>query len=193
MVRGNRLDAVLVAATSSLASCMLSDSPGEWRGSTSQSVSSEIAGITFQTVLGGEFLGAQNNGGSGVIAQATVAQAWETFTLYDLNGGTLESGDSVFIQAGNGQFWQAVDAGGSTLNAASNNELEWETFKVVKQSGGAIHSGDIVGLQDWGGTWVSAGCPAPSPPLDPRPSPASTSVRRSRTSTSARRTTAAAR
>jgi beta-glucanase (GH16 family) len=124
---------------------------------TSQAVGSEIPGITFRTVLGGNFLGAQNDGGSGVIAAATVAQAWETFTLFDLNGGSLQSGDSVFIQAGNGQYWQALNAGGSTLNAASNSTLQWETFKVVKQTGsGPIQSGDIVGLQDYGGSWVSA-------------------------------------
>ena len=32
-----------------------------------------------------------------------VAQAWEKFSLEDINGGTLESGDRVFISAGNGQ------------------------------------------------------------------------------------------
>jgi hypothetical protein len=149
--------ALFVLVSLSLASCVLPGAPGEDQAWSSQAVDSQIKGITFQTVLGGEFLGAQNNGGSGVVADAMAAQAWETFTLYDINNGTLQSGDSVFIQAGNGQYWQAVNAGGSTLNAASNNTLQWETFKVVKQNGsGAIQSGDIVGLQDFGGTWVSA-------------------------------------
>ncbi len=155
--RGSGFGTVVALALLSLAACALSDGSPEKQARSSQAVGSEMAGITFQTVMGGEFLGAQNDGGSGVIAEATVAQAWETFTLFDTNGGTLQSGDSVFIQAGNGQYWQAVNAGGSTLNAASNNELQWETFKVVKQTGsGAIQSGDIVGLQDYGGTWVSA-------------------------------------
>jgi predicted chitinase len=116
-----------------------------------------LPGITLQTVLVPRFVGAANNGGGAVNATATVAQAWETFSLVDINGGSLVSGDSVFIQAGNGQYFQALNGGGSTLNAGSNNTQTWETFKVVKQSGtGAINNGDIVGLQDNTGSWVSA-------------------------------------
>src|SRR5882724_3386845 len=91
-----------------------------------------LPGISFQTALGGQFLGAQNN------------------------GGALESGDSVFIQAGNGQFFQALNGGGSTLSAASNNQLGWESFKLVKPSGGTVADGDVVGLQAPSGSWVSA-------------------------------------
>jgi hypothetical protein len=116
-----------------------------------------LNGITLQTVLVPRYVGALNNGGSAVNATAPVAQAWETFSLVDSNGGSLESGDSVFIQAGNGQYFQAVNGGGSTLNAGSNNQLGWETFKVVKQSGtGTINNGDVIGLQDSTGSWVSA-------------------------------------
>ncbi|HTA92375.1 MAG TPA: chitinase [Polyangiaceae bacterium] len=116
-----------------------------------------VSGITLQTVLSPHFVGAQNNGGGAVVATATVAQAWETFTLIDVTGSTLQSGDNVFVQAGNGQFFQALNGGGSTLNAGSNNQLGWETFKVVKQSGsGPIGNGDIVGFQDSTGSWISA-------------------------------------
>ncbi|HTA92373.1 MAG TPA: glycosyl hydrolase family 28-related protein, partial [Polyangiaceae bacterium] len=113
--------------------------------------------VSFKTQLTGNFVGAQNDGGGAVIATATVAQAWETFSLIDSNGGTLQSGDSVFVRAGNGQYFQALNGGGSTLNAGSNNQLGWETFKIVKQSGsGTINSGDVVGLQASTGSWVSA-------------------------------------
>jgi uncharacterized Zn ribbon protein len=116
-----------------------------------------LPGITLQTVLVPRFVGAVNNGGGAVTATATVAQAWETFTFQDINGGALLSGDSVFIQAGNGQYFQALNAGGSTLNAGSNNTLAWETFKVATQSGkGTVNNGDIIGLQDTAGSWVSA-------------------------------------
>ncbi|REG26000.1 GH18 family chitinase [Archangium gephyra] len=116
------------------------------------------SGVSFKTVRAGRFVGAQNNGGGAVIATATVAQAWEKFTLDDINGGALESGDTVFIQAGTGQYFQAANGGGSTLNAASYNRLGWETFRIVKKSGtGAIVNGDIVGLQTTTtGHWVSA-------------------------------------
>lgn len=116
-----------------------------------------LSGITLQTVLVPRYVGAQNNGGGAVIATATVAQAWETFSVEDINGGSLVSGDSVFIRAGNGQYFQAVNGGGSTLNAASNNKLGWETFKVVRQNGaGTVNNGDIVGFQTSNGAWISA-------------------------------------
>ncbi|WP_224373035.1 glycosyl hydrolase family 18 protein [Hyalangium versicolor] len=114
--------------------------------------------MSFKTVLGSRFIGAQNNGGGAVIATATVAQAWEQFTIDDINGGSLESGDQIFIIAGTGQYFQAANGGGSTLNAASANRQGWETFRIVKESGsGAIANGDIVGLQTvTTGNWVSA-------------------------------------
>jgi hypothetical protein len=118
---------------------------------------STISGVSFRTSLGGKYLGAQNDGGGGVVATAGVAQAWETFSLIDINGGALQSGDGVFIQAGNGQYFQALNGGGSTLNAGSDNRRGWETFTLVKQSGsGAVVSGDIVGLQTSSGSWISA-------------------------------------
>ncbi|APR79038.1 Endo-1,4-beta-xylanase A precursor [Minicystis rosea] len=138
-----------------LSACSGSGADGESLETTSAPLT--ITGVSFQTVLQPRFVGAQNNGGGAVIATATVAQGWEMFSLEDINGGSLESGDSVFIRAGNGQYFQAQNGGGSSLNAASNNTQAWETFKVVKQSGsGTIHNGDIVGLQTTTGNWVSA-------------------------------------
>jgi hypothetical protein len=124
-------------------------------GSTNAALT--LPGVTFQTVLGGQYLGAQNNGGGAVTATASAAHAWETFSLVDLNGGDVQSGDGVLLQAGNGQYFQALNGGGATLNAGSNNQLGWETFKLVKQSGGGtIVNGDVVGLQASSGSWVSA-------------------------------------
>jgi len=122
---------------------------------TTQSLT--LSGITLQTVLLPRFVGATNDGGGAVVATASAAQAWETFSIEDLNGGTLLSGDSVTIRAGNGQYFQALNGGGSTLNAGSNNTQAWETFKIVKQSGaGIIQNGDVVGFQANGGSWISA-------------------------------------
>src|SRR5260221_72617 len=115
-----------------------------------------LPGVTLQTVLVPRFVGALNNGGGAINATATVAQGWETFSLIDVNGGSLVSGDSVFIKAGNGQYFQALNGGGSSLNAGSNTAQAWETFKIVKPSGGTIQSGDTVGLQDPVGSWVAA-------------------------------------
>src|SRR5690348_5296631 len=55
-------------------------------------LSTQVSGVTFKTQLQGRFVGAQNNGGGQVNATATVAQAWENFTLIDKNGGSLVSG-----------------------------------------------------------------------------------------------------
>src|SRR5688572_27917581 len=92
-----------------------------------------VPDVHFRTVLASRYLGAQNNGGGAVVATATAAKAWETFTIDDLNGGSLQSGDQVRIRAGNGQYFQAVNGGGGALNAASNNQLGWETFRVIKK------------------------------------------------------------
>lgn len=117
-----------------------------------------LSGVSFKTVLGSRYVGAQNNGGGAVTATATSAQAWEKFTIDDVNGGALQSGDQIFIQAGTGQYFQAANGGGSSLNAASASRQGWETFRIVKQSGsGAIANGDVVGLQTvTTGHWVSA-------------------------------------
>ncbi len=117
-----------------------------------------LGGVSFKTVLGGRYVGAQNNGGGAVTATATSVQAWEKFSLDDINGGSLQSGDTVFISAGTGQYFQAANGGGSSLNAASANRQGWETFRIVKKSGtGTIANGDVVGLQTvTTGHWVSA-------------------------------------
>jgi beta-glucanase (GH16 family) len=148
---------LIVAAYSALTLAGCGSTPGLETPPESQSQRLSLPGVRFQTLLGNQYLSALNNGGSSVSATATVAQAWENLALVDVNGGTLESGDLVFVQAGNGQFFQAPNGGGSTLNAGSSNQLGWETFKLVKQSGtGTVVSGDVVGLQTSSGSWVSA-------------------------------------
>ena len=121
-------------------------------------LSTQVSNVTFKTQLQGRFVGAQNNGGGQVNATATIAQAWEKFTLIDKNGGSLVSGDEVYIKTGGGQYLQAVNGGGGDLNAASLNQQAWETFRIVKASGtGVITTGNVVGLQAiTKGAWVSA-------------------------------------
>ncbi|ATB41028.1 hypothetical protein CYFUS_006490 [Cystobacter fuscus] len=154
----------LLGATSATllltSACTPASGSPDGQDDTTEAASSALrtSGVSFKTVLGNRYVGAQNNGGGAVIATATSAQAWEQFTLDDINGGSLESGDTVFILAGTGQYFQAANGGGSSLNAASANALGWETFRIVKQSGsGVIANGDIVGLQTvTTGHWVSA-------------------------------------
>lgn len=152
--RLHRFGGATVLALSALG-CASEVTDPEALGDTELSLA--VPGVRFLAVQGNRFVGAQNNGGGAVIATATTAQGWETFTLDDLNGGSLTSGDSVTIRAGNGQYFQALNGGGSSLNAASNNTQAWETFRVVKQTGsGVIQNGDVVGLQTSSGSWISA-------------------------------------
>lgn len=116
-----------------------------------------LPGVNFRTVLVSRFIGAQNNGGGAINATATVAQAWETFSLIDLNGGALQSGDSVQIRTGNGTYFQALNGGGSTLNATATTPSTWETFRIVRKNGaGVVANGDVVGLQAFSNHFVSA-------------------------------------
>lgn len=163
MIQSRRSHPFLRAACAALlftSACTAQSGSAEGQDDLTQTVQAPLvtSGVSFKTVLGSRYVGAQNNGGGAVIATATVAQAWETFSLDDINGGTLQSGDQIFITAGNGQYFQAANGGGSTLNAASNNRQGWETFRIVKKTGtGTIVNGDIVGLQTvTTGNWVSA-------------------------------------
>lgn len=96
--------------------------------------------VTFKTKLKGLYVTAENAGGGAVTANRTAAQSWETFQLIDKNGGSLESGDLVFLKSSNGFYVQAPpQAQNHAINAASRNQLDWETFRLVKVSG-SCHS-----------------------------------------------------
>jgi hypothetical protein len=115
--------------------------------------SAAIPGVRFMTVLGMRYLGAT---AGGVVATATAAAEAETFTLRDVNGGALESGDMVTLQVASGVFWQATDGGGSGLTVGSDHP-EWQGFLVMRKLGAApLANGDVVGLQTTVGRWVSA-------------------------------------
>src|SRR4051794_22754079 len=97
--------ALLVAGSLCAAAC--SDTNLDGHGSSVEAIVS--SGVSFRTVLGQRYVGATNNGGSTVVATATVAQAWEQFAIDDVNGGALESGDAVFIRTGSGSYFQAAN------------------------------------------------------------------------------------
>jgi beta-glucanase (GH16 family) len=105
------------------------------------------SGITLKTV-GNEFLVAENGGGGIVNANRDVASAWETFQLVDINGGALQSGDLVLLQASNGNYFSAENGGGGIVDANRTTPLDWETFRIGRVGGGStINFGDQVTLQ----------------------------------------------
>ncbi|HSC86406.1 MAG TPA: hypothetical protein VLC09_04020 [Polyangiaceae bacterium] len=126
-------------------------------GTSETSEALVINSLTLRTVVVPRFVGATNNGGSTVVATATAAQAWETFALDDINGGTLNSGDTVTIRTGAGQYFRAVNGGGAALDATATAAQGWETFTIVKASGsGAIKNGDAVGFRTSTGHYLRA-------------------------------------
>jgi hypothetical protein len=106
--------------------------------------------ITLKTAVRGTYVVAENGGGGVVNANREVASTWETFTLHDLDGGDLVSGDLVWLAALNGQFVVAEEGGGGAVNANRVTPLDWETFRIVKlggSAGAAIRDGDQIALQ----------------------------------------------
>lgn len=121
-------------------------------GATSQA-------LTLRTAVGGQYVTAEQGGGGAVNANRPTAQGWETFTLYDLNGGTLQSGDLVAIGTQTGHFLCAENGGGGEVNATRTDPQGWETFRVVKLggTGTAVNNGDQIALQTQvSGLYVSA-------------------------------------
>jgi beta-glucanase (GH16 family) len=115
--------------------------------------------ITLRTAVGGLYVTAENGGGGAVNANRPAASTWETFTLYDLNGGALQSGDLVALGTLNGHFVCAENGGGGEVNATRTDPQSWETFRAVKigGSGAAINDGDQIALQtEVAGLYVSA-------------------------------------
>ena len=139
-----------------LAAC--SSAGGDVSGATAQAATGTQMTATFLTNIARQYVTAEGGGGGVINANRAVASGWETFTILDINGGALMSGDLVYIKALYGQYWQAANGGGSTMNAASANEMDWETFRIVRVGGsGVIANGDSIGLQTYtSGQWVSA-------------------------------------
>jgi hypothetical protein len=106
----------------------------------------------------GNYLVAEHGGGAALSATSKAAKGWETFTLSDLDGGSLLSGDVVTLRGSSGQWVSARNGGGSSLSVTAPAEKTWEEFHIVKLDGsGPIVSGDTVALKTKvSGQFVSA-------------------------------------
>jgi hypothetical protein len=103
--------------------------------------------VNLQT-YSGHYLVADKGGGAALMAYSTAPKAWETFTLTDLNGGSLASGDLVTLKGSGGQWASAVNGGGGAINFTAPWEQAWEQFRVVSLSGkSTIGSGDKIALK----------------------------------------------
>lgn len=119
-------------------------------------VSAQSYTTAFQS-SGGYFMVAEDGGGNVLNCDRTAIGPWETFTLIDLNGGSLESGDLVNIQSVGGYFVVAEGGGGDVVNCDRTVAQSWETFLIEKVGGsGVIGWGDPVSLQASNG-WSGGG------------------------------------
>lgn len=152
LVRGSLIGSV--ALIGSLAGC--ATTPDDAAGEPSSTITSPAIApgattraITLRTAVGGKYVAAENGGGGELRADRDAASTWETFTLYDHNGGTLQSGDFVSLQTLTGHWICAENGGGGAVNASRTDPQDWETFRVVKLTGtgAAVNNGDQIALQ----------------------------------------------
>jgi FKBP-type peptidyl-prolyl cis-trans isomerase FkpA len=95
----------------------------------------------------GNFLSVDNNGNANVLANRTSAGEWEIFRLFDVNGGALESGDTVRIETTVG--WGFVPSQTAALAAIANPGLSvaQEQFVIESLGGARIVSGTPIALK----------------------------------------------
>ncbi|MEA2605154.1 MAG: hypothetical protein QOF89_6146 [Acidobacteriota bacterium] len=113
--------------------------------------------VKLKTYDGVHYVSARNGGGSDVNAEASAATYDETFSLVDVNGGQLMSGDVVYLQVLEGQYITANDGGGSDVVAQHYTPVGWERFTIEKTWGtGQIVSGNPVAFRTENGHYWSA-------------------------------------
>src|SRR5688572_32814002 len=83
----------------------------------------------FQTV-NGHYVVAENGGGGVLNANRVEIGPWETTTLIDLNGGSLESGDLVNIRSDNDHYVVAERGRCDVVNCNRTEPLGWDTFRI---------------------------------------------------------------
>lgn len=95
----------------------------------------------------GKYLTAPGGGGGDFTATASnIDSLISQFKIIDVNGGQLNSGDTVHIQTNRNYYLMAFGGGGGDV-ATSGWAMSWETFTIVKVGGtGAISGGNSVAL-----------------------------------------------
>jgi hypothetical protein len=106
----------------------------------------------------GHYVVAEGGGGRELNANRTWARTWETFTLVDLNGGNLISGDRVNLRTFDGQHYVVAEGGGGReVKADRTWARSWETFIIQKLKGsGQILFNEAVAFKAKNGNYVVA-------------------------------------
>jgi uncharacterized protein YkwD len=84
--------------------------------------------VSIRSWLG--WFSAEGGGGGAVVGNRAAISTWERFALTDLNGGELQEGDLVTLQAANGQYLCAEGSGGGAVVANRGAAAAWERFVV---------------------------------------------------------------
>lgn len=99
--------------------------------------------------------------GTAITANSGNPGTWETFTLRDLNGGSLQNGDYVYLQTANGTFVNPVGGGGREVLAYNwfpvVDPNPWSTLRIFRRDGRTteIGTGIDIGFQTIWGWWLN--------------------------------------
>lgn len=116
---------------------------------------------SFQT-SNGSYIVAEEGGGGDANANRSQIGPWETFSVIDINGGTLQSLDPVCIATYNSNYLVAENGGGDVVRANRVSCGPWEKFNLIKVTpegaaiGGEIQNNDLVALRVNNGQYVVA-------------------------------------
>lgn len=137
---------------------------GAVRGSEDQARANTYYTIYLQA-SNSNYVVAESGGGGAVNANRTAAGPWERFALIDLNDGSLQSGDYVYIQTNSFHYFNApfaYDDNGDpyctgALNAAATFPSTYQTFRIWKVGGsGTIGNSDSVAFESACGYYMVA-------------------------------------
>ena len=104
--------------------------------------------IALRASNGTNFVGAESGGGGLVKADAANVGPWETFTVTNLGGGPLVSGDRIALMTASGTYLlQAIGGGGAALRATGMAIGPFETFVIDRGSQGPVRHGEQVTLK----------------------------------------------
>jgi len=112
--------------------------------------------MSLKTDSGTNYLTAEGNGGSSVVADRTSAGWWETFVLTVMDGsGSLKDGVRVHLHTSDNYFFSALNGGNYSLLADKTSVGAWEIFRAQKVSdarggnshGPVISDGDVFALK----------------------------------------------
>ncbi|QDZ18580.1 hypothetical protein A3770_02p10980 [Chloropicon primus] len=120
--------------------------------------------VSFLTHDGQFYLAAEEGAPTGykLVATSSVIHGTresETFTMFDLNGGALNSDDDVNLAlvSASGCYWQAENGGNGDIVTSKDYDAPYEIFRIVRQGGdGEIKNGDKVYLKTNKGYFVMA-------------------------------------